>query len=757
MERTIGRPVERRDGRLKVTGAARYTAELDIPDIAYGVIVGSTVARGNIRAIDSAAAERAPGVIKVVTHMNTPRLRPFPEMLNKTRVLGDGGISEEYQPLQTASVYFAGQAVAVVVAETFEQARYAATLVRVEYDTAPPKLTMSGEQVGTRPDLFTGSEDEPLQKNRGGDTPAVRAAFDASAVRVSETFRTPIEHHNPIEMQATIALWQKPTGGDSAMETLTLYDTCRNLKGNQTIIARVFGMPADRVRMVSQFIGGSFGSKGWQWNNPILCALTAKTADRTVKIVWTRQQMLLLAGQRAATEQVFAIGAAQDGTIRATQHEARTHSSAVSGYTEPCGRNTSTLYPSPHLQIGHELIRLNLPTPCPMRAPGEAPGTWAQETAVDEMAEKLGMDPLAFRLRNHADVDPDSGKPWSSKHLKECYARAAELIGWAKRNPRPGSMREGRYRIGYGMATTIYPAKQNPAEARIVLSADGKALVQSATHDQGNGAYTILAQIAADALGLPLANVRFELGDTRLPFAPATGGSTTTVSIGAAIEAAAAEAKKRLVQMAADDASSPLYKAMPDAVEMTEGRLFLRTQPGRGETVGAILRRANQKQITVQAEAKPGSEREKYSLSSFGAVFAKVRCDPELGTIRVAHIAGVYDIGRVINPKTTRSQLIGGIHFAIGMALSEETLYDPRNGHVVTRGLSDYHIPSMADCPDITVEMLDIPDPHIPGPGARGMGEIGIVGTAAAITNAVYHATGVRHRALPLTPAKMIV
>ncbi|MBC7806876.1 MAG: xanthine dehydrogenase family protein molybdopterin-binding subunit, partial [Akkermansiaceae bacterium] len=518
----IGQPIDRRDGRLKVTGMARYTAELDLPGLVYGVIVGSTAASGSIRRIDAAPAERAPGVIKVVTHENAPRLQPFPAMLNKIRVLGDGGIGEDYQPLQTARVHFAGQAVAVVVADTYEQARYAATLVQVEYDTTPSKLTMTADSVATRPDLFIGNPEEELQRTRGGDARSVGAAFDASPVRVSETYKTPIEHHNPIELQATIALWQKPTAGDTA-ESLTLYDTCRNLKGNQTIIAKVFGMPEDRVRVVSQFIGGSFGAKGWQWNNPILCALVAKTADRTVKIVWTRQQMLELAGHRAATEQVYAIGAAQDGAIQAVRHDARTHSSTVSGYTEPCGRNTKTIYVSPHLTISQQLIRLNLPTPCPMRAPGEAPGTWAQETAMDELAEKLGMDPLAFRLRNHADTDPDSGKPWSSKHLKECYARAAEMIGWAKRNPKPRTMREGRYLVGYGMATTIYPAGHNPANVRVVLSADGKAVVQSATHDQGNGAYTILAQIAADALGLPLADVRFELGDTRLPFAPATG------------------------------------------------------------------------------------------------------------------------------------------------------------------------------------------------------------------------------------------
>ncbi|MBC8138127.1 MAG: xanthine dehydrogenase family protein molybdopterin-binding subunit, partial [Fibrella sp.] len=520
----IGQPIDRRDGRLKVTGSARYTAELDLPDLTYGVIVGSTAASGTIRRIDAAPAERAPGVVKVVTHENAPRLKPFPAMLNKVRVLGDGGLGEDYQPLQTPQVHFAGQAVAVVVAETFEQARYAATLIRVEYDTAPSKLTMTADSVTTLPDLFLGNPEEELQKTRGGGAAAVRAAFDAAPVRVSETYKTPIEHHNPIEMQATIAIWNKAAGGTA--DTLTLYDTCRNLKGNQTIVAHVFGMPVDSVRMVSQFIGGSFGAKGWQFNNPILGALAAKTADRTVKIVFTRQQMLELAGQRAATEQVYALGATQDGAIQATRHDARTHTSAVSGYTEPCGRNTKTIYTSPHLEISQELIKLNLPTPCPMRAPGEAPGTWAQETAMDEIAEKLGMDPLAFRLRNHADTDPDSGKPWSSKHLKECYMRAAEMIGWAKRNPKPRTMREGRYLVGYGMATTIYPAGHNPANVRVVLSADGKAVVQSATHDQGNGAYTILAQIAADALGLPLADVRFELGDTRLPFAPATGGST---------------------------------------------------------------------------------------------------------------------------------------------------------------------------------------------------------------------------------------
>ncbi|MBC8141134.1 MAG: xanthine dehydrogenase family protein molybdopterin-binding subunit, partial [Armatimonadetes bacterium] len=636
----------------------------------------------------------------------------------------------------------------------FEQARYAATLVRVEYDPTPPVVTMKPDAPPTFPDKFLGREGEELQKTRGGDAPAVRVAFDGAAVRVSENYKTPIEHHNPIEMSSTIAVWRK-SPGDGASE-LTLYDTCRNLKGNQTVIAQVFGLPPESVRIVSHFVGGSFGAKGFSWNNPILCALAAKSTNRTVKMSLTRQQMLLLAGQRAATEQRYAIGATADGTIQAVRHEARTHSSVVSGYIEPCGRTTKSIYPAPFLELSTGLIRLNLPSPCPMRAPGEAAGTWVQETALDELAEKLAMDPLALRLHNHADVDPDNGKPWSSKHLKECYARGAELIGWAKRNPKPRSTPVGRYLEGYGMATTIYPSGQNPAEARVILSDDGRAVVQSATHDQGNGAYTIFAQIAADALGLPLSQVRFDLGDTAFPFAPPTGGSTATVSVGAAIEAAAVQTKRQLAALATGERSSPLFGATPESLTMAEGRLVLSAKPEQGETYVAILKRAGQKQLTATAGAKPGAEREKHSISSFGALFAKVRVDPELGTIRVQHIVGVFDIGRVINPQTAESQFHGGIGFGIGMALCEETVYDPRNGRAAMRGLADYHVPSMADTPRITVEALNIPDPQIQGPGARGLGEIGIVGTAAAITNAVYHATGMRHRELPLTPTRMI-
>ncbi|MBC8104170.1 MAG: xanthine dehydrogenase family protein molybdopterin-binding subunit [Cytophagales bacterium] len=752
---SIGQPIDRLDGRLKVTGGARYTAELDLPDLVYGVIVGSTVPSGRIRQVDAAPAERAPGVLKVLTHENAPRLLPIPAELSGIRLLGDGGVGEEYLPLQAAQVYFAGQPVAFVVARTFEQARHAATLVRVEYDAVAPKLVMNAGSMATRPDKFLGRPDEALQATRGGDAAAVRGVFDASPVRVSHTYTTPIEHHSPLEMSATIALWVRMP--DRASAQLTLYDTCRNLKGNQTILAQVFGLPTANVRIVSQFIGGAFGAKGFQWNTPILCALAAKATGRTVKLVLTRQQMFLLAGQRAATEQGYAIGAEAGGEIRAVLHTTRTHSSAISGYIEPCGRTTKILYSLPHLEISHELVRLNLPTPCPMRAPGEAPGTWAQETAMDELAEKLGMDPLTFRLRNYADVDPENGKPWSSKHLKECYTRGAELIGWDRRPSQPRRMREGQYLVGYGMATTIYPAGQRGAAARIILSADGSAVVRSATHDQGNGAYTILAQVAADALGLPLARVRFELGDSDFPQAPPAGGSATTVSVSAAIEQASTQAKRQLMELAVAEVSSPLYSAKLKDIGASNGRLFLRSDPGRGEEYTAILRRTQRKHITADGEAKPGPEREAFSFSSFGAVFAKVRVDPELGTVRIAQVAGVYDVGRVINPKTTRSQLHGGIGFGIGMALTEETIYDSRTGRAVIRDLADYHIPSMADTPLITVETLDIADPQIPGPGARGLGEIGIVGTAAAITNAVYHATGIRYRSLPLTPAKMVV
>ena len=743
-----GQPLDRVDGRLKVMGGARYTAEWDLPGLAYGALATSAIARGKVRAIEVKAAQQAPGVLAVLTYLNAPRLQPMPDKVGGSLFRGEGGITETLQPLQDATIEYAGQPLAVVVADTHEHARYAATLVRITYDEAKPELDRATASRQTLPEAFTGSKEEPLQVTVGDP----KAALAAAPVKLERVYESAITHHNPIEQLATIAHWEKRNGADY----LRLYDTTRGVDTLQEVFAASLNLPKENVHIICPFIGGAFGSKGWLYAPALLTAMAARVVGRPVKIEVRRQDMFSTAGQRGATRQTLSLGATRDGKLTALQHDTQAQSSMVSGYTEPCARVSRMLYAVPNLGFAHHLSHLNLPSPCPMRGPGETVGGWALECAIDELATELNLDPVELRLRNYADKNPETGKPFSSKHLRECYARGQELIGWKARNPKPRSMREGNSLIGYGMATTMYPAARREASARATIFADGRALVQSATHELGNGAYTIFRQISADALALPVDSVRFELGDSALPKAPTTGGSATTATIGPAATAASQAALSALKKVAIRDAKSPLFGATEEAIEARDGRLVRKADAAQGETYAAILQRAKLPSISAESTTKPGDEREQFSFYSFGAVFAKVRVDEASGSVRVAQLCAVYDVGRLMNPQTAHSQFIGGMAMGLGAALMEATHYDARNGRAVVRNLADYHVPSMADTPDIIAEALNIPDPHISTLGARGIGEIGCVGTPAAITNAVFHATGQRLRSLPLTPDKLL-
>jgi xanthine dehydrogenase YagR molybdenum-binding subunit len=743
-----GKPLDRVDGRLKVMGGARYTAEWDLPGLTYGALVTSAIARGTVRALDVQEAQRAPGVLAVLTYLNAPRLQPMPDKVGQSLFRGEGGITETLQPLQDATIAYAGQPIAVVVADTHEHARHAAMLVRITYEESKPELAVATASRQTLPETFTGSKEEKLQVTIGDP----KAALAAAPVHLERVYESAITHHNPIEQLATIAQWEKRAGADF----LTVYDTTRGVDTLQEVMATSLSLPKESVRIICPFIGGAFGSKGWLYAPALLTAMAAKAVGRPVKIELRRQDMFSTAGQRGATKQTLSLGATRDGKLTALQHDTQAHSSMVSGYTEPCARVSRMMYNVPNLGFAHRLAHLNLPSPCPMRGPGETVGGWALECAIDELATELNLDPVELRLRNYAEKNPETGKPFSSKHLRQCYARGQELIGWASRNPKPRSMREGNSLIGYGMATTMYPAGRREASARATIFADGRALVQSATHELGNGAYTIFRQISADALALPVERVRFELGDSALPPAPTTGGSTTTATVGPAAVAASQAVLEALKRIAIRDAKSPLFGAAEVALEARNGRLVRKSNPAQGEAYGAILQRAKLPSIMAEGTAKPGAEREQYSFYSFGAVFAKVRVDEASGSIRVAQLCAVYDVGRLMNPQTAHSQFIGGMAMGLGATLMEATHYDARNGRAVVRNLADYHVPSMADTPDIIVETLNIPDPHISELGARGIGEIGCVGTPAAITNAVFHATGKRLRSLPLTPDKLL-
>lgn len=734
----VGKPLERTDGTLKVTGRARYAAEFDTPGLAHAVIVTSTVARGRVTGYDTAAAEKAPGVLAVVTPKTAPPLKPVPgrELFPKAKQLP----LELRPPLADDRVYHFGQAVAVVVADTFERASAAAALVRVAYAVETPALGAARAE-GFEPESFAGREE--LQYRRGDAAKALAGAV----VRVEATYRTPVEHHHPIEPAATVAEWKD--------DALALHDSSRWVHATRKVLAGVFGLPAEQVRVVAPFVGGAFGSKGFTWQHNILAAAAAKVVGRPVKLVLTRRQMATLAGHRPETTQTVALGAAKDGALVALRHATTSTTSPLSDFVEPCGTLSKHLYACPAVAVAHRAVRVNRSSPIFMRAPGEAGGTFALEVAMDELAVALGMDPVELRLKNHADGDEEKGLPWSSKHLKECYRRGAERFGWAKRDPRPRSMRDGRLLVGWGMATAAYPGVRAEAKASVRVAADGRAVASSAAHEIGNGAYTVFTQLAADALGLSVEKVRFELGDSALPFAPAAGGSQTTATVGSAVLAAAEAGKTELAKLAVADQKSPLFGLKPDDLAARDGKLVAKADAAKGDTFAEVLTRAGKKDIRAEASAGPGEEKEKFSFLSTGAHFVEVTIDPDLPRVRVTRVVGVFDPGKVLNPRTARSQLLGGVVMGLGAALTEETAYDPR-GVAATPDLEGYLVPTAADAPAVDVSFVDEPDFAFNPTGGRGLGELGITGIAAAVANAVFHATGKRLRDLPITPDKLL-
>jgi xanthine dehydrogenase YagR molybdenum-binding subunit len=758
-EQVVGKPINRVDGRLKVMGAARYAAEIPQDNIAHAVLIQSTIAKGRIKDIDTSEAETAPGVLAVITHRNAPKLN-----LKTDGSMVEGKPGEDFVPLQSDEVFYDGQHIGVVVAETFEQAKHATSLVHVTYEEEKPTVEIEqGLSKAYQPKQFFGEE---LQVQRGD----VAKAIAEAEVKIEQTYTTPIEHHNPMESSASIAVWNG--------NQLTVYDATQWVIGTRNIVAYTLGIPNENVRIISHFVGGGFGCKGYTWWHTILAAVAARLVGRPVKLVVTRQQMFSSCGHRSPTIQQLTLSATRDGKLTAIRHVTTSQTSEVDECVEPCGLTTRILYASPNLEVTHNLVRVNTGTPTAMRAPGEAPGTFALESALDELAYELGIDPVELRIINHADVNPQTGNPWSSKYLKECYQKGAERFGWSRRNPTPGSMRDGDYLIGWGMATATYPGYRSPASAKAQLFADGRAVVSSATHDLGTGTYTIMTQIAADALGLPVERIEFKLGESSMPKAPVAGGSQSAASVAPAVQGAAEELRNRVIRLAIDDESSPLHGAAQEGISTENGRVFLKNEPSRGETYAEILQRNNLPMVEVEAIANTAasesqqnsdnkvvricvgknenSDWQQYAFQSFGAQFAEVRVHPGLGQVHVTRFVSAIDVGRVLNHKTARSQVLGGVTMGLGMALMEETVLDQQSGRLVVRNLADYHVPVHADIGDIDVIFIDKPDPHISRMGVRGVGEIGITGVAAAVANAIYHATGKRIRELPITPDKLL-
>ena len=722
----------RYDGRAKVTGKAKYAAEFPVKDLCYAYIVQSTVAKGTIASIDTAVTERASGVLAVLTPFNTPKLNAGPPQPPARRNL---------TILQDTEVNYNGQPIAVVVAATQQQAMHGASLLRIKYNELPPQLDFKGRLGEAR--LPKNARNQP--DSHRGDLDAMMAS---AAVRVEETYSTPIQYHNPMEPHATIAWWEG--------EKLNLYDATQYISGVKQTMARVLNIPIDDVHVQCPYTGGGFGSKGSTWSHVVLAAMAAKKVQRPVKLALERPQMFGPVGARPRTVQKIRLGATSEGKLLAQQHDTVMHTSTLEDFLENSGVQTRMLYDSESNKTSHRLVDLNIGIATFMRAPGEATGTIALETAMDELAWKLKMDPVKLRLANYAERDPSDNKPWTSKHLRECYEQAATRFGWDKRAAEPGAMREGNKLIGWGMATATYPANRSAATAVVRIKPDGSAFVGCGTQDLGTGMYTIMAQTCADGLGLEPTQVEVKLGDSMLPKAPVSGGSQSTASVLPAVKEAATQAKLKLAELAINDAGSPLHGAKTDDIDLKGGRILMKSAPSKSETLVALIARNGGKMIEAQGSAEPAEDHASMSAHSFGAVFAEVAVDVDTKMVKVRRVVGTYDIGSLQNQKTGLNQLMGGVVWGVSSALQEDGHFDSVYGRIVNNNLGEYHVPVNADVGEIDVTVVGIPDLKLNPVGARGIGEIGITGVAAAIGNAVYHATGKRVREFPITLDKLM-
>ncbi len=731
----FGKPTSRIDGAAKVAGIAKYAGEYNVPRLAHAFVVSSAIAKGRIKLIDTAAALAVEGVLDVLTHAHRPKLASSDEKY-KDDIAPEGS---PFRPLYDDRIRFSGQPVALVVAEELEIARFAASLLRIEYEAQEHVTDFEAQR---KRGAVSTPEDAPSH-SRGN----AGQAFAQAPVRVEAEYRIPVEHHNPMEPFATTAVWE----GDGR---ITVYDKTQGPQNSRNYVADVSAMSRDKVRVLSAYVGGAFGSGLRPQYQLPLAVLAARALRRSVRLTLTRAQMFTL-GYRAGIVHELALGADSDGRLLSFRHNAV----AMTSQFEDFGRSfvlwSSLLYRCPHAELRQRLVKLDQYTPCDMRAPGGAEGMYAIECAMDELAHAAGIDPLELRLINYSDKDQIENHPYSSKELRECYRQAAERFGWSKRNGKPRSMRDGSELIGWGMATGIWEAMQLKASARATLSANGSVEIASATADIGPGTYTMMAQIGAEMLGVPLESVTVKLGDSSLPDAPVEGGSFTTSSVGSAIHSACRAVQAELLRLAQKRAGSPLAGAALDDVVFVDGRIRRRHE-ARGEvSVADAMRAGKADRIEKEATAEP-AENSKYSHYTHSAVFAEVRVDEELGVIRVTRVVSAVAAGRILNPKVAGSQILGAVVGGIGMALHEETSTDHRFGRFMNHNFAEYHVPVNADVAAIDVIFVEEKDDEINPLGVKGVGEIGIVGTAAAIANAVYHGTGKRVRDLPITVDKLM-
>jgi xanthine dehydrogenase YagR molybdenum-binding subunit len=732
----IGQPLTRRDGVLKVTGAARYAADHHPPGMLYAVLAVSSIARGRVAFLDVAAAKAHAGVVEVMTPANKPALAQDPDEKSNPFMF-------RLDLLQSDRVRYANQPIAVVIAETLEAATEGAALLSPRYDTEPARVGLGANDVFVPPVVGPG---HPAAAHRGD----VEAGLAAASKRLEATYETAPQYHNAMEPHAIVAAWD----GD----TLSVDTPSQGLALAQGRIAGLFGISPDKVHIRSPFLGGGFGSKGMISGPQVLGIMAARMIGKPVKLVLRREQMFGPVGHRAPTRQTFRIGAGKDGTLTALDHRTKTASSTFDDFFEPASDVSHTLYASPAIATSHQAVRLDTGTPLFMRAPGEATGSIALESAIDEMAHACGMDPLDFRLKNYAEVEPISGKPFSSKALRECYRQGAERFGWKRRTLAPRQMHDlDGLLVGWGVGTATFPALMFEGHAKAVLHQDGSGVMETGAHEMGQGARTALAQIAADSLGLGIDQVDFRSGSSDLPDAGIAGGSAHTATAGVAIHNAGADVIAKLADLATNDKRSPLFGAGNAGVIARTGRLFRRDDESRSESYADILGRAGRAAIEGQgASVSTMGAPSNYAMHAHGAVFAEVKVDPDLGQIRATRLVGAFAAGRIINPRLARSQLNGGMIWGVSFALHEQAVMDLRSGRPMNPNLAEYHVPVNADVPSLEAILVEEYDPHVNALGIKGVGEIGITGTAGAVANAVWHATGIRVRKFPITLDRLL-
>ncbi|MBV8377313.1 MAG: xanthine dehydrogenase family protein molybdopterin-binding subunit [Verrucomicrobia bacterium] len=722
----IGTAVPRIDGPLKVSGNAIYTADFSFPEMVYAVPVCSTVGKGSITKLDTSHAEKMSGVVAILHRENIGRLyRSAREMTFNAY------LDERRPPFENDLIYYNGQYVALAVAGTFEQAQAAAAAVQVVYRSEKPEVDDNLELEG-------GLE---VASSRG-DT---ATAFASAPVKIEETYVTPVETHNPIELHASVSIWDG--------SKFTLYETTQGVVNHRAVLAQVLGVPIENVRVISRFLGSGFGGKLFPWPHSALAAAASRKLNRPVKLVLSRGMMFSNVGHRPLTQQKVELAATPEGKLVSFQQDYLNHTSILDDYKENCGEATPYLYSVPNLRVASGLVRRNVGTPTAMRGPGAVPGLFATESAMDELAIKLKMDPVEFRLLNEPEKDESNGLPFSSRHFQECLRVGATKFGWSKRNPAVSSMREGDLILGWGTAACSWVAARFPCEANVELRSDGTVRVACATQDIGTGTYTILAQIVSAKTGVPLNRISVVLGDTSLPPGPISGGSMATASVIPAVCAASDQAIATLLFNATKAANSPFSGKAFKELALTNGRIHEKNSPpDNGIPYETLLRNANVSEAKGSGHSEGSflKQAEKYSTHSFGAHFVEVTWDPGIARLRVRRVVTVIDAGRIINPRPARNQIEGAIVMGIGMALFEETRYDSQTGHPINNNLADYCMAVNADTPEIDVTFLDHPDTVLNEYGARGVGEIGLAGIAPAITAAVYHASGVRIRRLPV-------